>query len=115
MIANDCHQWNTQLFKQPGIFYYLINPFSDVFYCLKSYIPKENDVHDNKFIVTMQLSANHISHDTNFNQSHSTFRNFPPMALQLEKLDDLEDDISELLHGFEKKVRRHILHTVGFY
>ena len=34
---------------------------------------------------------------------------------KLEKLEDMDDDISDQLQEFEKKIRRHILHTVAFY
>lgn len=34
---------------------------------------------------------------------------------RLEKLEDLDDDIADTLEQFEKKIRRHVLHTVAFY
>ena len=34
---------------------------------------------------------------------------------KLEKLEDLDDDIADTLEQFEKKIRRHVLHTVAFY
>ena len=34
---------------------------------------------------------------------------------KLEKLEDMDDNISDQLQEFEKKIRRHIIHTVAFY
>ena len=37
------------------------------------------------------------------------------VSFQLEKLDDLDDDITFSLELFEKKLKRRVLHTVAFY
>ncbi|KAA0203451.1 hypothetical protein HAZT_HAZT002467 [Hyalella azteca] len=79
--------------------------YDQVLEFLECHIPEENNpVH----IINIDIQDNH---------EEATIGAFMicELALLLSSSDDLDNDIDELLHEFENKCQRNILHCVQFY